>query len=201
MRKLLGVACAALLLAGIYVASPFHAAWTLREAMKAGDAGVLEHRIVWPTMRESLRASLQEFADPQQTTTPTLASSSPARKGVWARLKSYAARKAVDNLVDSYANSEDLPKLFSYGVTYRNVVHGAPEPKTLANLSDRIREFWSRVLRAEFKTATVFELEMQDKHTPDRIYTGLLELHGLTWKLTELRVHRAPAPAAIIADS
>ena len=39
---------------------------------------------------------------------------------------------------------------------------------------------------------------MEDKHTPDRRYTGLLELHGLGWKLTEL--HRAPVPDVVTAD-
>lgn len=200
MRKLFALASLTLFLSTFYVASPFHAAWTLREAMKEGDAETLEHRIVWPRMRESLRTSLREFADPQQPE-PTLASTAPPRKGIWARFKSYAARKTVDNLVDSYANPEDLPELFSYGTTYRKVVHGAPEPKTLANLPTRVREFWSRVRRAEFKSATVFELEMHDKHTPDRVYTGLFELHGMTWKLAELHVRRAAPAAPVTADS
>jgi hypothetical protein len=200
MRKAVCSLAVALALAAAYVASPFHAAWTLREAMKAGDAATLEHRIVWSSMRETLRQSLLEMADPSEPVAPELASTAP-RKGVWARFKSYATRKTVDNLVTSYANPEDLPQLFTYGTTYRNIVHGPPEPKTLANLPARVREFWSRVHRAEFKSLTVFELEMQDKHTPDRRYTGLLELQGVTWKLTELRVHRSPPPAVVTADS
>jgi hypothetical protein len=181
---------APLLLAAAYVASPFHAAYALREAMKAGDAGYLEANIQWPTVRESLRASLHAMADPAAPA-PTLASTAPPRKSLWARFKSYAARKTVDSLVDTYANPEDLPQLFTYGTTYRNVVHGPPEEKSLANLPARVREFWSRIRRAEFKQLTAFELEMRDRHTPDRTYTGLLELQGLRWKLTELRVHRA----------
>lgn len=198
MLKLAGIVCATLLLAAAYVASPFHAAWTLREAMKSGDTALLQDSIEWPRVRESLRASLSEFADP--AVAPQLASAVP-KKGLWARVKSYASRKAVDNLVNAYANAEGLPQLFSYGATYRDVVHGAPPPKTLANLPDRMREFWSRVHRAEFKSLTVFELEMEDKHTPDRRYTGLLELQGLSWRLTELRVHRPDTPAAVTADS
>lgn len=199
MRKLFWGTIIVLALAAMFVASPFHAAWTVREAMKSGDAATLDHRIVWPSVRETLRQSLTEFADPQQPAA-TLASTAP-RKGVWARFKSYAARKTVDKLVASYANPHDLPQLFTYGTTYRTLVHGAPEEKTLANLPRRMHEFWSRVRRAEFRSLTVFELEMRDKHTPDRLYTGLLELHGLTWKLTELRVHRDAAPDAVIADS
>jgi hypothetical protein len=182
---------AVLLLAAAYVASPFHAAYALREAMKAGDAGYLEANIQWPTVRETLRASLHAMADPAAPASPTLASTTVPRKSLWARVKSYAARKTVDGLVDTYANPEDLPQLFTYGTAYRNVVHGPPEEKSLANLPQRVREFWSRIRRAEFKHLTAFELEMRDRHTPDRTYTGLLELQGLSWKLTELRVHRA----------
>lgn len=202
MRKLLfGALPALVLLAAGYIASPFHAAWSLREAMKSGDAAYLETRIEWPRMRETLRQSLVALADPSAHA-PALANASypPPRKGLWARLKSYASRKAVDSLVDNYANAEDLPQLFSYGISVRDVVHGAPPEKTLANLPDRIAEFWSRVHRAEFKSLTVFELEMADKHTPDRRYTGLLELHDLTWKLAELRVHKAPTSTVALAD-
>ncbi len=201
MRKVLIIGLPALvLLAAGFVASPFHAAWSLREAMKSGNATYLETRIEWPRVRETLRQSLGEFADPEAAT-PVLANATPSpRKGIWARFKSYASRKAVDSLVDSYANAEGLPQLFSYGITYRDAVHGAPPEKTLANLPERVREFWSRVHRAEFKSLTVFELEMADKHTPDRRYTGLLELHGLSWKLTELRVHRPPPSEVALAD-
>lgn len=187
--------------AAAFVASPFHAAWSLREAMKAGDSAYLEHRIHWPGVRETLRTSLREMADPAPRPEPALASNAP-RKGLWARFKSYAARKAVDSIVDNYANPEDLPELFTYGQRYRNVVHGPPEEKTLANLPQRVREFWSRIRRAEFKTLTAFELELHDKHTPDRTYTGLLELQGLSgWKLTELRVRRAAVMANAVTDS
>lgn len=198
-KKFLGTILAVLILAAIYIASPFHAAWSIREAIKAGDAEYLAVKIEWPRVRETLRQSLTEFADPSPAPSPELASIAP-RRGLWARVKSYGSRKAVENAVDSYANPEGLPQLFSYGTSYRTFVNGAPEEKTLANFPGRVREFWSRVKRAEFKSLTAFELEMQDKNTPERRYTGLLELHGLTWKLTELRVHRAPAPDAVMDD-
>ena len=200
-KKILGTILAALVIAAAFTASPFHAAWSIREAIKSGNAEYLEAKVEWPRVRETLRQSLAEFADPAAAATPQpeLASAAP-RKGLWARVKSYASRKAVDSVVDSYANPEGLPQLFTYGTTVRDIVKGAPPEKTLANLPDRMREFWSRIKRAEFKSLTAFELEMQDKNTPDRRYTGLLELHGLTWKLTELRVHKAPAPDAVTAD-
>lgn len=201
MSKIIFWIAAGLMCATAYVASPFHAAWTIREAMKTGDSAYLTENIEWPRVRETLRQSLTEFADPTSSTAPTSTTAdTTSRKGLWSRVKSYAARKAVDSMVENYANPEGLPQLFTYGTTYRAVVHGPPEEKTLTNLPQRITEFWSRVQRAEFKSLTAFELEMQDKNTPDRRYTGLLELHGLSWKLTELRVHKSPAPDIVLAD-
>lgn len=198
MRKYIAGLVVTTLLAGAYIASPLHAAWTIREAIRDGNSAILQQRIVWPTVRETLRTSLTEIADPAPE--PALASSA-TRKGLWARFKSYASRRAVENLVDSYATAEGLPQLFSYGVTYRNVVHGASEPKTLANLPARMMEFWSRMKRAEFRSLTAFEVEVQDKHTPSRHYTGLLELHGASWMLTQLRVHTQATGNAELTDS
>jgi hypothetical protein len=55
------------------------------------------------------------------------------------------------------------------------------------------------VKRAEFKSPTVFEIEMADRNDPTRHFVGLLELRGFEWKLTELRlrvVREATLPAA-----
>lgn len=199
-KKIPGAILALVLVATAFVASPFHAAWSIREAIQSGNAEYLAVKIEWPRVRETLRQSLNEFADPGAAAPQAELASATPRKGLWARVKSYASRKAVDSVVDNYANPEGLPQLFTYGTTVRDIVKGAPPEKTLANLPDRMREFWSRIKRAEFKSLTAFELEMQDKHTPDRRYSGLLELHGLTWKLTELRVLRPPAPDAVTAD-
>lgn len=187
MRKVLGGVAVTLVLAAAYVLSPLHAAWTIREAIITGDSATLAARIDWPRVRETLRQSMTAMADPQPVT--TLASTAPTPpRGLWSRFKRYASRRAVDRVVDTYVTPQRLPQLFTYGTTYRNVTASEPE-HTLDNLPARVREFWSRVRRAEFKTLTAFELEMQDRNDPTRHFTGLIELQRLSWKLTELRVH------------
>src|SRR5260370_620910 len=54
--------------------------------------------------------------------------------------------------------------------------------------SDYLARAWARVKRAEFTSLTSFEIDMEDKYDPTRLYLGKLELRSVGWKLTELRV-------------
>ena len=49
-------------LAGGYVATPLVTAWTIREAIKAGDSDYLEEKIEWTSVRSTLKESLGKFA-------------------------------------------------------------------------------------------------------------------------------------------
>jgi hypothetical protein len=96
--------------------------------------------------------------------------------------------RAVDKFVASYVTPEGLPHLFAYRRMYREHVSGeTDEAKTLA-WPQRFAGFWSRLKRAEFHDPMKLEIEMADRHDPSRHYIGLLQLRGLEWKLTELRV-------------
>ena len=55
-------------------------------------------------------------------------------------------------------------------------------------ITERIKRSWARVKRAEFTSLVNFEIDMADKHDPNRIYLGKLEFNGLGWKLHELRI-------------
>ena len=59
---------------------------------------------------------------------------------------------------------------------------------------DRLVAFYARIRRAVFHSLTRFEIEVADRHRPDRSYTGMLELKGLEWKLTGLTVSGVIAP-------
>lgn len=186
MKKLLIAALAALVLATAYVASPFVAAWSIREAMRTGDSATLAHKLEWPTVRESLRASLMEFA--LAPVPVTSAAAGTPRPGLWQRIKTGVGRRTVDNMVDTYVTPERLPQLFTARQFYRENVSGEAAADAALAWHERARRFWSRIKRAEFHTPTVFEIEMEDRNDPTRHYVGLLKLRGLTWKLTELRV-------------
>jgi hypothetical protein len=110
-------------------------------------------------------------------------------------VKGYFGTAAVERMINRYANAQGLPTLFSYGQAYKRYVTGVEEPpKTLANLPQRITEFWSRLRHVEFVTPTAFEIEMSDKIDPSRRFTGLFEFRDLRWKLTQLYVHTDENP-------
>ena len=184
MKSLLLKASLIIMVIGGYLASPFVTAWSIREAVRNGNTAYLERAIDWPSVRETLKPTLGQIAlslpDPEQQ--PVTSS------GLWQRFKAYVGQSALDKVVDSYITPEGLPQLFAWRKTYRENVSHEPDEAKLYGIQERIARAWDRVKRAEFTSLTNFEMDMADKHDPNRIYLGKLELTGLGWKLKELRV-------------
>ena len=184
MKSLLLKASLVIMLFGGYIASPFVTAWSIREAVRTGDAAYLERAIDWPSVRETLKPTLGRIALnlPDSEQTPV------TNPGLWQRFKAYMGKSALDQVVDSYVTPEGLPQLFAWRKTYRDNISGEPDEAKLYGVQERIKRAWDRVKRAEFTSFTKFEMDMADKHDPNRIYLGKMELSGLGWKLKELRV-------------
>lgn len=168
----------------VYVASPFVTAWSIREAARSGNAAYLERAIDWPSVRQTLKPAVSRLAlnlpDPDQTTVTKL--------GLWQRFKTYVGQTAIETAVDNYVTPEGLPRLFAMRKVYRENITREPDEAQLYTISERIGRAWARVKRAEFTSLTAFEMDMADKHDPNRIYLGKLEFTGLGWTLKELRV-------------
>ncbi len=62
MRRIFYTASAAFLIAVAYIATPFVAAWSIREAMQNGNSDYLERKIEWDSVRTTLRESLTQVA-------------------------------------------------------------------------------------------------------------------------------------------
>lgn len=190
-----------------YAASPFATAWTLKEAIKSGNVPVIDALVEWDSVRATLRQSMTNIAldrpmDFAASYEPSIAGTE--RPGLWQRVKGYFGAAAVDRLIERYANAQGLPALFTYGQAYKRYVKRIEEPpKTLANLPERMAEFWSRLRHAEFVSPAAFEIEMEDKTDPSRRFTGLFQFRDLRWRLTELYVHTnnnpMPRLAAVMA--
>ncbi|MDX2289809.1 MAG: DUF2939 domain-containing protein [Hyphomicrobiaceae bacterium] len=184
---LVGAAC-------LYAASPFYTAWSIREAVKSGDADFLRDTIEWTPVRKTLRDSMlaMTLGRPE-----AVVDVPEPRGGLWASFKSYMSRNVVDGMVERYATPEGLPTLFAHGQTVRRNVLMQEDPEEKMALPEKIAFIWSRVTRAEFTGLTRFEMEMADKHEPTRLFAGVLEFKGagsgLGWKLTELRVRERTA--------
>lgn len=185
MRRLILLSILLLVLAATYVAMPFVSAWKIREAIRHGDAAYLTDKIEWASLKETLKPSLSRIAL-DMPLDPTVV---PEKKpSLWQRIKRGLGRGFVDRAVDGYVTPEGLTQLFSLRKTYREKVASTVDTDAQRPLSERVQRFWSRVKRAEFTSPTRFELDVVDKSEPTRLFAGVLELRGIDWKLTELRI-------------
>ena len=175
------------LCATAYVAAPFYAAWTIREAAKTGDVGYLKDKVDWVAIRPGLKDSLTTLAIAPSDLT-TASSARQSKPGLWTRMKHSATQFFIHNFVDRYANAGGFETLVTYG---RNISRKRDEEIGLS-IWERISRVWARVKRAKFTSLTRFELDLVDKDDAHRLYAGVLELRGLQWTVTELRIRTLP---------
>jgi Protein of unknown function (DUF2939) len=188
LRRLI-ISCLLLsMLAAGYIASPFVSMWNLREAIKHNDTAAIETRVEWTSVRSSLRASLADHANLFPLAT---AAGEKVQPSLWQRVKGAFGATMLDRFVETYVTPEGLPKLFDYRTMWREAVASeTPEPDAIGRI-DRVKQFWSRIKRAEFQSLTRIELEIADRNVASRRYVSTLELSGLGWKLTSLRITTA----------
>ncbi len=185
MRQFLASSLVILLLAAAYIASPFVSAWTLRDAIKRGDAAMIEQRVAWPSVRQTLKASLAAEANLLPMANAAGADVAPT---LWQRVKGMFGATMLDRFIETYVTPEGLPKLFDYRRVWREKVSGDTADAEPISKLERFKQFWARIHRAEFLTPTRVEIEMTDRAVADRRYVSVMELDGFGWKLTGLRV-------------
>lgn len=174
-----------------YVLSPFRAAWVLREAIASGDKATVAQKVEWESVRASLKASLMKNA----ALLPEInAAGEQIQPTLWQRVKAMFGATMVDRFVESYVTPEGLPKLFTYRQTLVKTMTGkTPEPPANADAFEKLKAFYARVRRAEFKSLTSIEFEIADGGDPNRRYVSLMRLDGTEWKLSQLSIVIAPA--------
>lgn len=196
---------AACLAAAAFLAWPFYTVWQIREATRTGNSGYLAAKIEWGTVKETLKPAIAQMALNLPAETAAEEGAPPPKRSLWQRFKAYAGQGVVNRVVDKYVTPEGLPQLFTYKKTYNNVrdtVTGGNSDSQDIAWQERFKRFWARVERAEFKSLTRFEIDVRDKLMPERRFDGVLELRGLEWKLTELRVRdSSPAKGAVASSA
>lgn len=175
--------------AGAYIASPFVAAWRLREAIRTADTATIERKIDWPRFRDSLKTSLNRSSTLRREAEAGGAQVQPT---LWQRVKSAFGATMVDRFVESYVTPQGLPRLFQVRKTWNETVRGDDESKLPWDV--RARQFYARVKRAEFKSFTAVEIEVADKFTPGRHVIANLELSDLEWRLVGVSFKDAAGP-------
>ena len=193
MGRIIAVALLLLLTGAGYAASPFVAAWSLREAIKSGDTATIERKVVWDSVRASLRASIAGNA---QLLPEAVEVGERIKPTMWQRVKSAFGQSMLDRFIESYVTPEGLPKLFRYRKAWNGTVKGQTDDEEKLDVLERARAFYKRMSRAEFKSPTRIEIEMVDRFAPDRRYLSVMELHGFEWKLAELRIFGGKANPA-----
>lgn len=163
---------------GAFVASPFVAAWRLREAIRTADTATIERMVDWPRLRDSLKSALNRSAPLRKEAETGGAEVNPT---LWQRVKIAFGATMVDRFVESYVTPQGLPRLFQVRKTWNDTVRGDDEAKL--SWSERARQFYARVRRAEFKSFSTVEIEVADKFTPGRHVIATLELADLEWRL------------------
>lgn len=199
----------------VYLASPLLVAWNVRQALKTGDKATLEQRVDWPSVRASLHQSLSET---QQVINELTEAAGVPKPSLWRRVVAATVPMLSGTVIDSYVTAEGAPQLYAWRQTWREKVRptigpaiGLSEPPmALAGTMlegtavDKVLSMLRRVDRAAFTGPTRIELEVRDRYVETRSYRAVMELQGLTWKLTEVHVLSVPAPkppAAITVGS
>ncbi|HXF55930.1 MAG TPA: DUF2939 domain-containing protein, partial [Hyphomicrobiaceae bacterium] len=170
--------------AALYVASPFWAAWNLREAIRTNDIALLERKVDWEGVRSSLKSSL---ARQPELLSAAQAAGERISPTLWQRIKWTLGATMLDRFIDSYVRPEALPRLYQYRTEWKQQAPGDPGQAQPSG-RERFRQLYARIVRAEFQTLTRVEIEIVDRHVADLRYVSNLELIGLEWKLTSLRV-------------
>jgi hypothetical protein len=197
LRKLAWLGLMGSVLASAYAAVPFYTAWTIREAIKANDSAYLQDKIEWTSVRSTLKESLGKFA----FNASGEMTQAPEKPGLWQRIKAFVGRGAVDKFVDTTVTPTGMAGLFELRKAYKGAaaaVTGVDDGATKLPLWTRVSHFWKRVTRAEFIALDRFEMDVIDKDAPERSFAAVLELRGLGWKMTELRV-KTTDPAKVAA--
>jgi hypothetical protein len=180
--------------AAAYVASPFVAAWNLREAIKAGNVEVVRDKVQWDTVRASLRVTLAEHPD---LFSEDALSADPAKQSLWKRIKTKIGVSAVDQFIAKYVNAEGLPQLFKYRKAWHDNVTGETAALAAQPRLERFKQVYARIRRAEFFGLARVEIELQDRKRADRRYISTMELVGYQWKLTAVRILSVDAAARL----
>jgi hypothetical protein len=172
MKKVLAGAGAMLvILAGLYVGSPWWATSRMRKAAEAGDGEKLATYVDYPALRADVKAQLTMSASSQ--------------KGLLAMIATHIVGAAADAMV----TPENVAALVSTGRA-QPLGAGAlqfPEPPA--------EDEPPRVLRnKQYRSLDVFEVEMLDPETKKRLATLVFHREGLVgWKLSAIRFGEKPA--------
>jgi len=214
-RKVIGCALAVVLSAGAYASAPIVAAVQIREAVRSGDTARLEEKVDWNSVRKALKASIGES---RKVIGELTDAAGVPRPGMWQRLKVAVLPFLADPVIDRYVSAEGVPKLYAWRQTWGERIHvagdaaRAPFTRTATSPAATPRGWLDgfglgrmvsaarRVKRWSFVSPARFEIDLLDRIARGRTWQAVLELRGLSWKLTEMRIVNEAPPTPTPGD-
>ena len=209
MRRLIALVVVFILTAGIYSGSAFYAGWQIREAMRTGDTVVLQRRVDWPGVRQTLKQTATETRA-LMTEMSASAGVTMAKPGLWTRIKQAAAPFLADPLIDRYVTAESAPQIWNWRQAWRQKVRptiGFKEPATPLSVTflagsalDQGLAVARRVERAAFTSPFRMEMELRDRYVEGRRWRAAFEMRAWSWMLTEVHLVRTASATAASAQ-
>jgi hypothetical protein len=194
--RLLIVVVGMVALFAAYLAMPLWAAHQIRAAARAGDVAVLERKVDWPSVRNSLKDSFRDMSQGEAT--------SGVRRTMWQRIKSAAAPTITDRLVDRYATPQGVIQLARSKDTLATLARSVgikprkEEPQIRVLAADAgaappvptpaFLRLVSRLKRFTVHSPLEIEFEVADRDEPRRSFLSTMRLVGFEWKLVEVRI-------------
>lgn len=202
MRRALScVAVLAVLFTLCYGAYPLWSVWRLKNAVARGDVAAVRARVVWPSVRQSLRQSMATYAGlvPAGATTR----GAVRRVTLWGRIRRSIGSSMLDRFITTYVTPEGFVRLHRmrarrkrpgtvvrarYAIPGRMQLGQAREASATPTSLEGAAAFLRRLKRFEFVSLTRVAIEIADKFKPDRHYVLRFDLTGGEWLLTGVRI-------------
>ncbi|WP_420384346.1 DUF2939 domain-containing protein [Novosphingobium sp.] len=163
-------ACALLAIAGLYLGSPYWAAYTLEQAAKNGDADTIDMLADMPQIREGLKSQISAVLAAKLNTDPDI------KGNPFAALGALIAPALVGKVIDAYVTPEGIARILKNGKPTAQTPDAAvPAPHFTA--------------QDDYLGLDRFRVRLHDT-TADRAGPSLLfERRGfVTWKLIRIEL-------------
>lgn len=164
-----------------YTLSPFASAYVLGHAIKTNNASLMDVLVDWDGVKSSLRASILRRLDEKAQTRPVAA-------GVMESVKFTLTDTLSPYMVDYILGQRISPAGFalymgSHSPQAEKVRALGIDPDTLPSANTL-----KRIHRSNFSDLTHFQIEIEDRWDPEKVFLAELELRDFVWRLARVEV-------------
>lgn len=164
---------------GAYVyASPYLTVTKVRRAAQLGDAETVNSHVDFPALRESIRGAMKAAIAKKMISEP------PSDPFGWlgSAFGLLLADKMIDALVDGMVTPEGVQTMIAGQPPRPHPTQEPTSPQSQPSASDDTE------VRMHYESYNRFVVIHKNKADPKKEFTQVWQRHGLTWKLSAIRV-------------